>query len=85
MLGMALNLIGALVMLVFGVKILIAAFRTSTGWGLACLFIPFVMLFYVIKNWAAQKGNFMGWLGGFVLLILGSALGIFGAMGSAGQ
>lgn len=85
MLGMALNLIGGLVMLVFGVKILITAFKTSVGWGLASLLIPFVILVFVIKNWAATKKDFMGWVGGFVVAVLGAIASVFGAMGGAAQ
>lgn len=85
MLALALNVIGGLVMLVFGVKLLVAAFRTSIGWGVASLLIPFVLLVYVFKNWQATKSDFMGWLGGFVVMALGMVAGMVGAFSGAGQ
>lgn len=83
MLGMALNVIGSIVMLIFGVKILITAFKTSLGWGLASLLIPFVVFFFIAKNWAATKTDFMRWLIGFAVMVVGTGLSVAGAMSGA--
>ncbi len=83
-LGMVLTIVGSLVMLVFSIQILIQAFKTSIAWGIGSLVIPFVLLVYVAKNWQATKQPFLRMLGGFVVMIVGSVLGIFGAASSAG-
>ena len=40
-LGTVLSALGAIGMLVFSIQILITAFKTSIGWGLASLLLPF--------------------------------------------
>ncbi len=83
MLGTALTVVGSLVMLVFAIQILIMAFKTSIGWGLASLLIPLVIFFYVAKNWAACKTPFLRWAIGLVVMIVGFGLTTFGAMSAA--
>jgi len=51
----------------------------------ASLLIPFVLLVYVFKNWQATKSDFLGWLGGFVVMALGMVAGMVGAFSGAGQ
>lgn len=51
--------------------LLILAFRKSVGWGLACLFLPFAALVFVIQNWAEAKTAFLTSAGGAVLMVLG--------------
>ena len=80
MVGMLLMAVGGIVMLVFGIMVLIKAFQTSVLWGLGSLFIPFVILIFVIKNWDDTKKPFLYYLGGLVLLIVG---GVVGGMGGA--
>jgi uncharacterized membrane protein len=80
---MALSLLGGLAMLVFSIQILILAFKTSTAWGLISLFIPFGILVYVAKHWAATKTPFLRSVAAFVVAMIGSAISVFGAVSSA--
>ena len=84
MVGMLLMAVGGIVSFVFAVIILIKAFQTSLLWGLASLFIPFVILVFVIKNWDDTfviknwddtKKPFLYAVGGWVLTIVGVAIG----------
>ncbi len=71
---MVLIVAGALGSLAAFIWLLKIAFRESTAWGLACLFIPFAALIFVVKFWDLAKLPFFGCL-------VGSALGIFAAVG----
>ena len=75
MVGMLLMAVGGIVSFVFSVIILIKAFQTSLLWGLGSLFIPFVILVFVIKNWDATKKPFLYAVGGWVLAIVGVVIG----------
>ena len=79
MVGMLVMVVGAIISLVFTVIILIKAFKTSLLWGLGSLFIPFVILIFVIKNWADTKQPFLYAVGGWVLMLIGGVLGGAGA------
>jgi len=81
--GLALTVLGSIAMLVFTVQILITAFKTSVGWGLASFFIPFVILVFVAKNWAATKTPFIRSMIALVVVVVGSSLSLFGAMAGA--
>lgn len=61
-------LLGVLAYLGGGLFIAIAAFRKSALWGLACLFLPFAALVFVIQNWDDTKVAFLATVGGFVLI-----------------
>ena len=78
-LGLILSVVGGIGALIFGIQILILAFKTSLGWGLASLLIPFVILVYVAKNWPACKTPFLRWLVSAVVAGVGSALSMYGA------
>lgn len=85
-LGMILAAVGGIGSLIFAIQILIHAFKTSIGWGLASLFIPFVIFVYVAKNWPALKTPFLRWLVCLVVMGIGYALmgaGMFSAAMSA--
>ena len=82
-LGMILQVVGGIGMLVFMIQILIHAFKTSIGWGLASLLIPFVIFVYVAKNWAACKTPFLRWLICLVIMGVGMGLGFYGLMSGA--
>ncbi len=69
--GGFLILAGFLVNAVFGVVIIVKAFRVSVGWGLAVVFLPFAGLIFVINNWSETKTAFLGGIGGMVLVVLG--------------
>jgi len=50
---------------------LIAAFRESVLWGLACLFLPIVSLFFLIVHWSEAKRAFVVQLLGVGFLLAG--------------
>ncbi len=64
-------LLGLAIFLVGGLFYLVAAFRVSIWWGLGCLFIPIVQLFFLIVHWPAAKKPFFIQLLGFVVLLVG--------------
>jgi len=82
MVGMALALLAGLAMFVFSVQILIMAFKTSIGWGLASLFIPFAVLVFVIKHWDEAKTPFLRSLACLPVYLIGMGLFMYGQMGS---
>jgi hypothetical protein len=84
MLGTILSWVGAIGMLIFGIQILILAFKTSIGWGLASLLIPFVVFFYVAKNWPACRTPFLRWVVCLVISVAGAGIGFAGVFSSAG-
>jgi hypothetical protein len=77
--GMLFVGIGSIVMLIFGVILLVKAFQTSVLWGLGYLFVPFVALIFVIMHWDDTKKPFLYSLVGFVVCVVGIALGGAGA------
>jgi hypothetical protein len=81
MIGSVIAFIGFVVMLVFGIQILIIAFKKSILWGLGSLFIPFVGLVFVFMHWAETKTPFMRWLIGFVVAVIGGVVSALGARG----
>jgi hypothetical protein len=81
--GLALTVLGSIAMFVFTIQILITAFKTSPAWGLASLFIPFVILVFVAKNWVATKTPFIRSMIALVVVVVGSSLSLFGAMAGA--
>ena len=81
-LGWVLVVLSGLAMFVFGIQILIMAFKTSVGWGLACLFLPFAALVFVIKFWDQAKTPFLRSLACLPVYLIGFALIAYGAMGS---
>ena len=82
MIGTILTVIGGIGCLVFQIQILILAFKTSTGWGLASLLIPFAIFVYIAKNWAACKTPFLRLLGCFVVCMVGVGLSAYGMVSS---
>lgn len=84
MVGGALSVLAGIAMLVFVIQILIVAFKTSTGWGVASLLIPFVILVFVIKNWEATKTPFLRWLMAFAVALVGSGITFYAAISGAG-
>lgn len=76
MLFLALSVIGYIVMLVGWIWILVKAFKTSLGWGLASLLIPLVGLIFVALNFALCKKPFLIWLLGLALAIIGGVLAV---------
>ena len=72
---MILVLIVAYALLVIGgIMMLIAALSESLLWGLACLFLPIVSLFFLVVHWQEAKKGFFLQLVGLVLLLVGTTL-----------
>lgn len=76
--GMALAIVSGLAMLVFSIQILVTAFKTSILWGLGSLFVPFVILIFVVMRWDETKKPFLyslaclpAWFVGFLLMGMG--------------
>jgi hypothetical protein len=79
-LGILLVAVGAIIALIFGIQLLILAFRTSILWGLGYIFVPFVGLIFIIVHWQEAKTPFLRglisipfYVGG--LLLLGASSG----------
>ena len=68
-------LIGVLVILIGGIGFLIAAFRTSIIWGLACLIISPVSIIYLILYWPEAKNPFFIQLAGLAILLVAGFMG----------
>jgi hypothetical protein len=83
-LGMLLAIVGGIGMLIFSIQILILAFKKSIGWGLASLFIPFVIFVFIFQNWAACKTPFLRMLACIPVSAIGAALSTWGAISSSG-
>ncbi|MDZ4287771.1 MAG: hypothetical protein U0984_07425 [Prosthecobacter sp.] len=74
-LGIILSVIGLIIALVFGIQLLILAFKTSIWWGLGYIFVPFVSLIFVIVHWNVAKTPFLRFLLCIPFLVLGAVLG----------
>jgi len=72
--GALIILLGIVIIVIGGLGFLIAAFRESILWGLACLFIPIVQLFFLIVHWPEAKRPFFLQLLGLAVLIVGAIL-----------
>lgn len=67
--GIFVFFVGFIVQTVFGIILIVKAFRESIGWGLATIFIPFAGLVFVIRNWEDTKKPFLGGVcGGLIML-----------------
>jgi len=74
LIAVTLILLGLVLFIVGGFWFLIAAFRESVLWGLACLFIPIVQIFFLIVHWPKAKRPFLLQLLAFVMIIAGFIL-----------
>jgi len=63
--------LGFLIAVVGGIGTLIAAFKTSVWWGVGCLLIAPVSLFFLIMNWNVAKNPFFLQLVGVGIMLLG--------------
>jgi len=66
----AMIVLGMLLLVFGGLWFLVAAFRESIWWGLACLFLPIVQLFFLIVHWPEAKKPFFFQLLALVLIVL---------------
>lgn len=73
--ALILVLIGLLLVLVGGIAFIVATFRESVLWGLACLFVPFASLAFLIIHWQKAKDPFFMQLYGIVFIIGAAILG----------
>jgi uncharacterized membrane protein len=67
----ALILVGVIIFIIGGFWFLVTAFRESVLWGLACLFVPVVQIFFLIIHWPEAKKPFFLQLLAFVMVIVG--------------
>jgi hypothetical protein len=72
--GFVLAGIGGLIAFIGGLMIIIAAFRIHVGWGLGCIFVPFVSIVFIIAHWSEAKRGVLIWIPG--IIIAGIAGGI---------
>ena len=72
--GYILILIGGIIGLVYGIKLLALAFHESIWWGLGYLLIPFVGLIFIILHWYETKKPFLKWLLAIPFYIVGQTL-----------
>ena len=68
--AIAMVVLGLLLLVFSGLWFLVTAFRESIWWGLACLFLPIVQLFFLIVHWPVAKKPFFFQLLGLALIIL---------------
>lgn len=71
LLAKSLILVGIAIFIIGGFWFLVAAFRESIFWGLACLFIPIVQIFFLIVHWQQARRPFFLQLLGFGMIIAG--------------
>ncbi|MEJ6727772.1 MAG: hypothetical protein QNK83_01225 [Akkermansiaceae bacterium] len=69
-----LMLIGFVIALIFGIKLLIIAFKESVLWGIGSLLVPFVSLIFIAMHWDKCKGPFLKYLICIPFFILGAIL-----------
>ena len=72
--GYVLLFIGAIIALVGTIIFLVAAFSEHIGWGLACIFLPFASLIFLVMHWHDAKKGFFLSLAGTVIVMIGIAL-----------
>jgi FtsH-binding integral membrane protein len=69
--GPLIILLGIIIFCVGSFLFLVAAFRESIWWGLACLFLPVVQIFFLIVHWPHARKPFLFQLLGFVAFLVG--------------
>lgn len=70
----ALIIIGLILFVIGSFMFLVAAFQESVLWGLACLFVPVVQLFFLVVHWHEAKKGFMLQLIGMVILVVAAII-----------
>lgn len=68
--GSILVIVGAGLMLIGGIKFIIAAFSESIIWGLACIFLPIASLLFLLGHWEEAKDGFLLQIAGAGVIIL---------------
>ena len=67
--------LGYIIMILGSILFLIAAFSESIFWGIGCLFVPFVGLFFLLSHWEEAKTPFFIQLAGAGLIVIGILIG----------
>ncbi|MFH1465468.1 MAG: hypothetical protein ABIO70_13860 [Pseudomonadota bacterium] len=60
--------VGGFSILIGGIWILVLAFATHLGWGLACLFVPLARLVFVLTHWERARLPFVVQLAGYLFM-----------------
>lgn len=71
----ALLYIGLIILIIGGIGLLIAAFRTSILWGIGLILIAPAAIVYTILHWQEAKNPFLLQLLGLAILLVGSYAG----------
>jgi hypothetical protein len=71
---LVLSLLGFIVSMVGSIWFYIVAFKTSVGWGFACLLVPFASLVFMIKYFDEVLEPFLISVVGGLLIFISSAL-----------
>jgi hypothetical protein len=71
---LVLSLLGLIISMVGSIWFYIIAFKTSVGWGFACLIIPFASLVFMIKHFDEVLEPFLISVVGSLLIFISSAL-----------
>lgn len=67
-----LQFLGLGIFVIGGILFLIEAFRTSLIWGLGCIFLAPVTIFYLAFHWANAKRPFAIQMVGLLVLLAGT-------------
>jgi hypothetical protein len=65
---------GTIALFAGSIWFLVVAFQQEIIWGLACLFIPFVSLIFLIKYWNKASKPFAVWVAGILGILLGKLI-----------
>jgi len=87
---MSLIVIGSILLavsLVFGLVIIVNAFKESAGQGVLCLVVPFYMFYWALARYASPKKGLVlsGWLGAAAVAAVLLAIGVPMALGDAAR
>ena len=52
-----------------GIWLIIVAFQENVGWGIACVFVPFLSVVFAITHWTKSKVPFAIHWGGLAVLV----------------
>ncbi len=69
-----LALAGLLVVVISNIWLLLIVARGSPLAALLCLFVPFLILFFVYEHWQEAKPAVMAWVAGCAVIILSVVL-----------
>lgn len=58
-LGLIFFIIGFVIQVFYGIKLIIIAFQESTAWGFIYLFVPFAALYYLFTRWEKCRSPFL--------------------------